>query len=241
MFKNKPYSLPGRSWCWPVWVLAVSMALGGCAQLPKVADQDPAWSRIVFYWQWPDAAAPAWHREVWLADAVIAPLLAEHAGDIALWRVHRRALRAQYGHFFSWYVYASPAVGEQLFQQVSAHAAVQQMLQAGWLQKVEKLTVTAGPLPLISATSDRAWDDSLQAAWPLFAMGVSAAWLDLIERWADPPTHADARALDAYYLALSDRIDHLWQNQGGHAFLHHLNAIFGYLPVFTRPGVLQQF
>jgi hypothetical protein len=42
------------------------------------------------------------------------------------------------------------------------------------------------------------------------------------------------RKLDRYTEVLR-RIDALWRDHGGHVFLHHLNALFGYAPV--RPAL----
>jgi hypothetical protein len=60
-------------------------------------------------------------------------------------------------------------------------------------------------------------------------MGVSQLWLELIreietrEDWPDD--------LEARYAAIGEELDALWRKQGGHALLHHLNAVFGYREV----------
>ena len=36
------------------------------------------------------------------------------------------------------------------------------------------------------------------------------------------------------YRNVNDSIDKIWIKDGQHAFLHHLNAIFGYEPVYIR-------
>ena len=37
------------------------------------------------------------------------------------------------------------------------------------------------------------------------------------------------------YARLNDRLCGIWQQQGRHAFLHHLNALFGYVPLLVSP------
>jgi hypothetical protein len=48
------------------------------------------------------------------------------------------------------------------------------------------------------------------------------------------PTADTALSLDEYeefYKEVNATITSLWENNGRHAFLHHLNALFGYQPV----------
>jgi hypothetical protein len=79
----------------------------------------------------------------------------------------------------------------------------------------------------------------MQRAWPAFIMGVSQTWLDLIaeversRRW--PP------GLDARWRAITAELDRIWQEEGGHALLHHLNAVFGYRQVVVTTRGLMRF
>ncbi len=36
------------------------------------------------------------------------------------------------------------------------------------------------------------------------------------------------------YERIEERLKELWKAEGGHALLHHLNALFGYVPVRIR-------
>jgi hypothetical protein len=95
----------------------------------------------------------------------------------------------------------------------------------------------------IEATSDPNWSPILQKAWPYFIMGVSQTWLDLIARYAGdggkkPMTVTEALA---FYREIGLQVDATWKKEGGHAFLHHLNAIFGYGPVDLRGKIEMQF
>jgi len=42
----------------------------------------------------------------------------------------------------------------------------------------------------------------------------------------------------AFYREISQEVEATWRNEGGHAFLHHLNALFGYGPV-NLPGKIE--
>jgi hypothetical protein len=66
-------------------------------------------------------------------------------------------------------------------------------------------------------------------------MGVSETWLGLVRDAAGAELGetrpADTAKLLAGYEAVERRVTQLWREEGGHAFLHHLSAIFGYRPV----------
>ena len=66
-------------------------------------------------------------------------------------------------------------------------------------------------------------------------MGASQMWLDLISQMARDEASTNAELsfdqLDEHYAGAGAAITSLWQNEGRHAFLHHLNALFGYEPI----------
>jgi hypothetical protein len=83
--------------------------------------------------------------------------------------------------------------------------------------------------PGIGDTSDPARTPAMQRAWLHFILGVSRLWLQLIrelERDGDWP-----RAPEARYAPIGEALDDHWRSEGGHALLHHLNAVFGYKEV----------
>jgi hypothetical protein len=66
-------------------------------------------------------------------------------------------------------------------------------------------------------------------------MGVSQMWLNLIAQVADDDMKSDSpssiKEIEAFYKQVEETMTDLWQNQGRHAFMHHLNALFGYKPL----------
>ena len=66
-------------------------------------------------------------------------------------------------------------------------------------------------------------------------MGVSQMWLNLIADVAadkmagDPPS--SLQEIEEFYQRVNERVTELWEMEGRHAFMHHLNAIFGYEPL----------
>ena len=99
--------------------------------------------------------------------------------------------------------------------------------------------------PNIEDTSDRSWSSSIQKSWPYYIQGVSEMWLGLIEEVASETSGAKAPSNLKEELTLYEQvnasIEHIWQEEGQHAFLHHLNAIFGYEPIAIREKRLMNF
>jgi hypothetical protein len=48
-------------------------------------------------------------------------------------------------------------------------------------------------------------------------------------------------ALQDYYRTVDKEVQEAWETQGRHAFLHHLNAIFGYAPVVVYEKKYMKF
>lgn len=69
-------------------------------------------------------------------------------------------------------------------------------------------------------------------------MGVSRMWLTLTDEQAKKLAFqagaAPLRARIDFYEALNKKVSRVWEREGAHALLHHLNAIFGYEPLIIR-------
>jgi len=229
-----------------VWLTA---ALWGCASsgvtppspVPEkvVGEASPVgWWYARFAINWPEGAEPSWYLDPLLAHQVIAPVLQHHREELKLWRFHRRAARDQAGHQFSFIFYAGPDAARRVFTALQADPLLGELKQRGLvLQSAcdEPDTVTR---PNLEDTSDRHWPLSVQRSWPYYIQGVSEMWLNLIAEIASQPTSGKPPAgLDEllhFYEQLNRVITQLWRQEGHHAFLHHLNALFGYEPLMVR-------
>jgi len=238
---GEPRSVP-----WLVMLL-LAFWVGGCSVLPA-GPEAPAerpdalaetraavpsdglyWWYVRFRVAWPEGEDAPWHPDVWLADRVLGPLLDEEADAIALWRFHRRAARDGAGRQFSFIFRATPATTVRVNQRIRGDAVVHWMQADGLLETVVFDDPARPSRPGIGDTSDAAWTPAMQRAWPHFILGVSRLWLELLrelERDGDWP-----RAQEARYAAISEALDEHWRSEGGHALLHHLNAVFGYKEV----------
>ncbi len=89
--------------------------------------------------------------------------------------------------------------------------------------------------PNIEDTSDKNWSAAIQKAWPYYIMGVSQMWLELIGQLADEKMQSNPpismKEIESFYGQVDETMTNLWQKQGRHAFMHHLNALFGYKPL----------
>lgn len=222
--------------------------VGGCAVPPK---QDaPAPATV-------DAEAPRWwyarfpvapgadgevrsHLDLLLADRVVGPLLGADGEDLPLWRFHRRWPDDPTGHQFSFLFYAPAATAQRLDRRLGSDPLLGALLDAGMLRAYHMQPGDPERAAVRGGSSDPRWSNELQAAWPDFIMGVSRTWLALVRTVVDCPAQASSPdALDACYRAAERDLDRLWYAEGGHAFLHHLNAVFGYRPTLLPRGPMR--
>jgi hypothetical protein len=225
--------------------LAAALIIAACASAPLPPTEifpspaapaaDSGWWHARFRMDWPEGAEPAWHLDLLAAHRIIKPVLEAHAQEILLWRFHRRAARDAAGHQFSFIFFASAETARKIYSEISQDGSLTPALSSARILEVVCDDPAAVSRPAISDTSDPSWSAPLRKAWPHYLMGASRMWLDLISEMADsgpktqPPfTFGD---LEHRYAVINAAITSLWQNEGRHAFLHHLNALFGYEPI----------
>jgi len=228
------------------WVLLMLCGCAATVQKPSVLEaahavgaadrkSDQGWWAVRFKINRPEGAEPSWYMDPLLAHGVVSPVLRRYRGEIVVWRFHRRAGRDQASHQFSFLFYCSPATARKIHADIKSDKLLQQLKRDGAIIKDSYDDTERVTRPHIEDTSDPSWSPNVQKSWPYFIMGVSQTWLDLIEL-----TVADAAGdyhpsstddLKALYRKVNGSINQLWRKEGGHAFLHHLNAIFGYTPV----------
>lgn len=212
----------------------------------KVASSDTSrWWQIRFVFDWPERATPAWHLDLLVAHRVVAPVLEKHREAISLWRFHRRAVRDETGHQFSLIFYAEAVIAGKIFNAMQTVPEVVGLQSSGRLKKMSMGPTGASGGHHIEDTSDPRWSAEVQKSWPWFIMGVSRMWLTLADEkvaargGGHRPTTLSASI--NFYKELNQTITQVWQQEGEHALLHHLNAIFGYEPLVIREERLIRF
>ena len=233
-------------------VFALSLLSSGCRTAPGdagVTAPAPAaaplpsgkgWWYARFRIAWPEGEEPDWSMGALIADRVVAPVLKTERGSIELWRFHRRAVRDQAGHAFSFIFYATPESAQRIYQaiecspQLDALRADQSVVWVGFDD------TSSVARPAVKDVSDPAWPEIIQQSWPQYIMGASQMWLELVQALAatEDKVHKDERA---HYHAVQDQLDQLWADEGRHVFLHHLNALFGYQPIQISEKTLMRF
>jgi len=215
------------------------------AQQPIKAT-DRGWWYAQFRIQWPENTRPSWHVGVCIAHRVILPILVEQGDNLALWRCHRRAARDQSGHRFSFIFYASPESADQIFDTLRADTFLAQMQDSGLVTDIGFDDTTVIIRPDIADTSDPNWSPQVRKSWPYFIMGVSQMWLSSIMEIAEGASHeydpASIQEILRFYRDVDMKLKTLWQEEGRHSLLHHLSAIFGYVPIkLNRGDILFRF
>jgi hypothetical protein len=223
--------------------------LGGCSanrmvvQDAPVEDVSPVrpgletsyWWKCEFKIVWPEETDADWGMDLLLAHAVISPVLTNHSQELFYWRFHRRAARDNFGHRFSFLFYSTPETAASVFTEVRQSPVLHAAISQHHVQKVSLGDPGNPQRPDIEDTSDKSWSPKLQRSWPLYIMGVSALWLGLIdEHMAETGSYTDFDTLLARYREVDEQITDTWRTEGQHAFLHHLNAMFGYDPLYLR-------
>lgn len=233
-----------------ILVLIVGI-LSGCATPPPTTPPDRAetgtvlidtaesWWYVRFRLAWPEDEEPSWWPDLLLADRVVGPVLDVERAAISLWRFHRRAARDGAGRQFSFIFRASPATAARVNARIASDPLLVWLQRMGTVRSVS-YDDPAHPQRLgIGDTSDQNWSPEMQVAWPWFIMGVSQLWLDLIREIGKKeglPEEPKTR-----YTVIETALNGLWRDEGGHALLHHLSAVFGYREVAVVRRELMRF
>lgn len=178
-----------------------------------------------------EQAPPNWAMGALVAGEVFSPILENYRQDIELWRFHRRAGRDKSGHLFSFIFYSSAHVAQSIYNDLEHNMLLLNLLEQGWLDKVQYDNVGQLSRPNIEDTSDKSWPLIIQKSWPDYIMGVSQMWLNLVHGLAEKHYQDD---IIQRYDDVQNELTALWQQHGQHVWLHHLNALHAYEPMLIR-------
>ncbi len=225
-------------------IIFLMLIMAGCAtpgpakSTPTIALPRAEVASSVGWWYarfrvyWPAEEPVDWHWDLLIADKIVAPVLAQYKDEIRLWRFHRRAVRDDTGHQFSFIFYASAETAYQIFTTLRVNDLLIEMKNAGVIIEDPYDNPDQNIRPRIEDTSDAGWPLPIQRNWPYFIMGASQMWLNLIsEMVAEMPILYNPLSLqenEQQYKKIDTAIGTLWENKGQHVFLHHLSGLFGY-------------
>ncbi len=208
-------------------------------------DTDSGWWHARYRFSWPAGKEPSWHLDALAANEIIKPTLERHRKEILLWRFHRRASRDAAGHQLSFIFFTSSSKAQQVFDDLDSREVLERLESNGDLVLTRYDEVQKNKKPGVEDTSDPHWPLDLQKVWPWFIMGVSETWLGLIAQKAEKlplkANDSNMEELKGAYVTIHDQVSERWRNHGAHAFVHHLNALFGYEPFQVNPDTLLRF
>jgi hypothetical protein len=201
---------------------------------------DVGWwvAKFNIFWEEDRQAVAQLHVDVFIAHRIIKPILSKHKRSITLWQFHRRAGRDYFdkvGHEFEFRFISSQKMAQRIFKEIGNSPILKRLKQNKILNRYVPEQTKNLQRPNMQDTSDKGWPEEIQRAWPFFINGVCRAWLDLIEqitaRSLKPIKRPNINEEVAGYISVAQELNALWGQHGQHAFLHHLNAVFGYQPL----------
>jgi hypothetical protein len=241
------------------WLVGLLVAVGvsGCASIGRIRPSEPesagqmavhaekGWWYARFRIDWPPDTDPAWYVDLLLAHEVVSPVLDQYEKGISLWRFHRRAARDQTGHQFSFIFYGSKETAQEIYRAIRSSDLLEKLIAAHLVVDTIYDDTTAALRTDLGATSDPHWSSEIKRTWPFYIMGVSRMWLNLIDEVSkETLKERNLSNLDELlegYRKVNQVIAEKWREEGSHAFLHHLNAIFGYEPLVVYERRLMNF
>jgi len=207
------------------------------------------WHNFCFRLNWPDNENPKWWLDIFVMDSLFREILTNYRKEIDLWRFHRRAARDDSGHQLTLFCYMSKDNSKLINDFVRNSSTLRVLNNNGNLKQY--LYEEGGNN--IENSSDGNWSIEIRKSWPYFIDGVSEMLLEMINLirtgvanglGLNPPLE-DRNDIERLYTKVNERLISLWQNEGSHAFFHHMNALFGYAPLLAQPrnlvGILASF
>lgn len=209
------------------------------------SERKKGWWFAKFKMRWPEDGNPLKYVDLLIAYELVRPILEEQEHDIELWRVHRRFVNDDTGHQFSFIFYTLPTTAASIFNDFRRKSIISGLRRNNILKSVRYDRTDKIRKPNIEDTCDLNWTDMIQKWWPQYAMGVSRLWLGLVSDVTDASKKGHGYYKIKEKIELFKNVEYdiniLWQNQCSHPLLHHLNAIFGYIPIGYIPRQQQHY
>jgi len=200
------------------------------------------WWSIYFGIKWPEKSDPIWYMDLLLAHKILRPTIAHYRSSFQSWQFHRRAVPDKHGHEFTFSFFSSRDVMVEIYHSIKDDSILNELKSAGWITQV--IYDTENISPHISGKSQPSWPSPIKASWPYYITGVCEMWLTLIDEVSNSQEIEQSSSLVEIldkYRKIHEITSEMWQQSGHHAFLHHINAIFGYVPVLIQGQYLAWF
>ena len=183
-----------------------------------------------------------WWIDLFIIDQIIRKVIESTNPNfgINLWRFHRRAGKDMAGHQLSFlcYIYKNSNKIDGFIKNTKAFKVLSgnNILKEYYIEKGGKD---------IDGSGDRHWPEEIGKTWPYFIHGASRSIMEMLKLMTmDFQIDIDSKNIldiEEFYIKIKERLDYIWYCHGGGAFLHHLNALFGYENIKTRQTIITSF
>lgn len=208
-----------------------------------------SWWAYRFRIPWPDEDdKPDFAVDLFLAHAIVRPVLQKNSDKLLVWRFHRRATRQPPGHQFSFLFYADRDTAIEIINNLDSDPLLARASNAGLIKNTSSSKTEITKKLATEDYSDPSWSPEIQRTWPFYIMGVSAFWLALIDEIKSEQTQTNTKNAGQHaddvtdtlevYRQVDEKIAEIWKDEGQHALLHHLSAVFGYKPIWLKKEVI---
>ncbi len=207
--------------------------------------QEHGWWTFKFKIPWPQQSDASWNVDLFIGHKIIGPIITKYEKHFSFWRFHRRAARDDKGHQFSFLFFSTMEVAKQVINEIESNSFTKELLDLNIVETVIPGNTDSNDHPDIQELADPNWSPLVKKTWPHFINGVSQMWLTQINEIAQPnkgnTEDTNISSLLGSYNEINKVISSSWREEGRHAYLHHLNAIYGYEPLIIRDVSLRSF
>lgn len=187
--------------------------------------------------------SPKWWLDLFIIDRIFRVII-ESKGinyQIKLWRFHRRAEKDKAGHQTTLLCYTTCRDSVVIDNIIKTIPSFKLLSDSNFLR--EYFVEEGGEN--IDGSGDGHWIKEIRQSWPHFIQGASKSILEMLklinEGFYSPGDLDNILDIEEFYQKVNERFVHIWYSQGGHAFLHHLNALFGYEMTKVRQTIITSF
>lgn len=184
-----------------------------------------------------------WWIDLFILNEIVNKIVKVFNPD--LWRIHRRAIGDNSGHQVSFLYYTDKKRYKEVDKYIKNNKSFKLLYNPD--NPILSDYIVFKDNEDIGGTSDRHWCKGIRDSWPFFIQGASKAFLELLDSVVTDYTHIydynydNILEIEGLYMKVDKKIGDIWYYEGGHAFLHHLSAIFGYKNIKTRQTVITSF
>jgi len=185
--------------------------------------------------------------DIFIIDTIVRDVIFQNKSEIIFCRIHRRWAMDEHGHELTFDCFTNEETAKAIEELINKSNYFEMLRKGGLLTKDKKLEkVPKDTDSITSITNDTGWPEQLKEPWLCYINGCCDMFLRLIKNikgGKNVPT--DIQNAEQFYTKVNSELTIIWQYHGSHAFFHHLNAIFGYVPLLVKPrsfdGILSSF